>query len=149
MALVPATKHAIWLSKFLVEIGRSKFVGTNGRTVVMNEDNQAAIKMVTNNQITERSKHVDIGCHFVRERFENQDIEIRYCQSDRMVADGCTKGLAKAKFQSFVKLLGLRVLKGEAAYATVNTTASRLSSSARLGLAKDHPFRASRIIGMP
>jgi hypothetical protein len=65
MALVLATKHAIWLSKFLNEIGRSKFIGTNDQTIVMNKDNQAAIKMINNNQITERSKHIDIGCHFI------------------------------------------------------------------------------------
>ena len=144
MALVPATKHAIWLSKFLYEIERSQFIGPNGRTVIMNEDNQAAIKMVNNNQISERSKHIDIGCHFVRERSENQDIKVQYCHTDEMTADGCTKGLAKAKFQSFLKLLGLRVSKDESTYIALTST-----RPAQLGLAKGHYlFRASSIVGM-
>lgn len=116
MALILATKHAIWLSKFLNEIGRSKFIRTNGRTIVMNKDNQAAIKMVSNNQITERSKHINIGCHFIRERSENQDIKIHYCHTDKMAADGCIKGLLSAKFDTFLRLLSLKVFKGEAAY---------------------------------
>jgi hypothetical protein len=74
----------------------------------MNEDNQATIKMVKNNQITERSKHVDISCHFVRERAENQDIKLRYCHTDKMTANGRTKGLARDKFQSFIELLEMR-----------------------------------------
>jgi hypothetical protein len=112
--------HAIWLSKFLVEIGRSKFVGANGRTVIVNEDNQAAIKIVNNNQITERSKHIDISCHFVRERAENQDINIRYCHINKMTTDGCTKGLIKTKFKTFIKLLGLKNLKNTIIYTAVN-----------------------------
>ena len=146
MALVPATKHAIWLSKFLNEIGRPQFIGADNRTVVINEDNQAAIKMVNNNQITERSKHVDIGCHFVRERFENQDIDLRYCHTDKMAADGCTKGLAKAKFSTFLKLLGLKVIKEESAY---NAVASWASGIPPLGLTSRHPpFQASSILGI-
>jgi len=150
MALVPATKHAIWLSKFLNEIGRSEFVGTNGRSVIMNEDNQAAIKMVKNNQITERSKHVDIGCHFVRERAENQDIELRYCHTDKMTADGCTKGLSRDKFQSFIELLGMRTYNGEAAFATVLTEAPRRLSPNQIRFAHHRlPFRASSILTKP
>jgi hypothetical protein len=136
MALVPATKHAIWLSKFLNEIGRPQFIGTDSRTVVINEDNQAAIKMVNNNQITERSKHIDIGCHFLRGRFENQDINLRYCHTDKMAADGCIKGLAKAKFGTFLNLLGLKVIKEESAY---NAVASRASGISPLGLTSRHP----------
>ena len=119
MILVPAIKHAIWLSKFLNEIGRPQFIGAYNRTVIINEDNQAAIKITNNNQITERSKHVDISCYFVRERFENQDIDLRYYYTDKMAADGCTKGLAKAKFSTFLKLFSLKVIKEESAYNAI------------------------------
>jgi hypothetical protein len=52
MALVLAIKHTIWLSKFLNEISRSKFIRTNDQIIVINKDNQVAIKMINNNQIT-------------------------------------------------------------------------------------------------
>ena len=119
MTLVSATKHAIQLSKFLNEIGRPQFIGADNRTVVINEDNQAAIKIANNNQITEQSKHVNISCYFVRERFKNQDIDLRYCHTDKMAADGCIKSLAKAKFSTFLKLLDLKVIKEESAYNAV------------------------------
>ena len=66
--------------------------------MTINKDNQAIIKIVANNQITKRSKHIDISCHFIREHATNQDIQIQYCHTDEMVADDCTKGLAKVKF---------------------------------------------------
>ena len=121
MILVPTIKYAIQLSKFLNEIGRPQFIGADNQTVIINKDNQAAIKIVNNNQITERSKHVDIGYYFVRERFKNQDIDLRYCHTDKMAADGCTNGLVKAKFSTFLKLLDLKVIKKESAYNTVTS----------------------------
>ena len=136
MTLVSATKHAIQLSKFLNEIGRPQFIRANNRTIVINEDNQAAIKIANNNQITKRSKHVDISCHFIRERFKNQDIDLCYCHTDKMAADGCTKGLAKAKFSTFLKLLDLKVIKEESAY---NAVASWASGIPPLGLTSRHP----------
>ena len=95
----------------------------------MNKDNQAAIKMVKNNQITERSKHVNIGCHFVRECAENQNIKLRYYHTDKMTVDGYTKRLSRDKFQSFVELLGMRTYNSEAAFATILTEAPRRLSS--------------------
>ena len=144
MALVLTTKHAIWLSKFLNEIGRPQFIRADDRTVVINKDNQAAIKMVNNNQIIERSKHVDISCYFIRERFKNQDIDLRYCYTDKMAADGCIKGLTKAKFDTFLTLLGLKVIKKESAY---NAIASQASGIPPLRLNSRYPpFRASRLL---
>jgi len=119
IALVPTTKHAIWLSKFLNEIGRPQFIRADNRTVIINKNNQVAIKIVNNNQITERSKHVNISCYFVRERFKNQDIDLRYYHTDKMAADGCIKGLAKAKFSTFLKLFSLKVIKEESTYNAV------------------------------
>ena len=116
MALVPAIKHAIWLSKFLNKIGRLKFIRANGQIIVINKDNQAAIKMVNNNQITKRLKQVNISYHFIRERFKNQDIKIYYYYIDKMTADRYIKGLIEAKFNSFIKLFNLRVFKKETAF---------------------------------
>jgi hypothetical protein len=112
----------------------------------MNEDNQVAIKMINNNQITKRSKHIDISCHFVRERFENQDIKIRYYHIDKIAAGGCTKGLAVTKFNTFIKLLSLRVLKEEFEY---QVKASALQSSSSLGSTRRPLFPASSILGIP
>jgi hypothetical protein len=111
----------------------------------MNEDNQAAIKIVSNNQITKRSKHVNIGCHFIRERFKNQDIEIHYCHTDKMAVDRYMKGLARAKFDSFLKLLGLRVLKEETAYKVEPMPRSPSS----LGQPRHPLFSANSILGIP
>jgi hypothetical protein len=72
--------------------------------------------MINNNQIIKRLKHVNINYHFMRERFKNQNIKIRYYHTDKITADGCTKNLIKVKFNFFIKLLNLRVFKKEIIY---------------------------------
>ncbi|CAG9137777.1 unnamed protein product [Plutella xylostella] len=55
-----------------------------------------------------RSKHIDVRYHFVRERISNNQVTIRYKNTEDMVADVLTKGLPRPKHQFFSNALGLR-----------------------------------------
>ena len=113
----------------------------------MNEDNQVVIKMIVNNQITEYFKHVDINYYFVRERVTNQNIKIQYCHTDKMIADGFTKSLSPTKFQTFVKMLGLRTLKDFVVYAVVNSRTMKVLRPIQVGLSVRHlPIRVTNIL---
>ncbi|KAF7502002.1 hypothetical protein GJ744_011588 [Endocarpon pusillum] len=64
-----------------------------------------------------------------------------------MITDGFTKGLALAKFQAFVKMLGLRTLKDSVAYAAVESRAMEVPRPAQVGLSIRHlPIRAINIL---
>ena len=65
-----------------------------------------------------------------------------------MTTDGCMKDLIKAKFQTFLDLLGLRTLKEEAVFATVKLNASKELFSGQLGFAHHH-LPPCNIIGIP
>ncbi|KAL0539674.1 hypothetical protein IC582_023890 [Cucumis melo] len=69
--------------------------------------NKAAIS-ITNNQVQhDRTKHVEIDRHFIKERLDSGSICIPYIPSSRQVADVLTKGLLKPNFDFCVSKLGL------------------------------------------
>ena len=53
----------------------------------MYEDNQGAIALIENPVHHQRTKHIDIRYHFIREQVINDGIDVEYLQIDLMVAD--------------------------------------------------------------
>ena len=71
------------------------------------EDNQSAISMAQNAQFHRRTKHIDMRHHYVREKVNDGTIEVKYCCSDRMLADMLTKGLSGAVFKTLREMAGI------------------------------------------
>lgn len=61
-------------------------------------DNQSCIRLVRNPEYHQRTKHIDIQYHFVRERQASGDIDTKYISTERQLADICTKPLPKERF---------------------------------------------------
>lgn len=83
----------------------AKYLGTN--TVPIFNDNQAAIKNSICGDIKERSKHIDVKYHYVKEQVKKGEISVRFKSTNEMVADFLTKSLCKAKFVRCVRGLCL------------------------------------------
>src|SRR5436309_1357960 len=62
MASTQATKEAIWLGRFLAELG---YEGSDIDSVTIMGDNQGAIALASNPEYYARTKHIDIQWHFV------------------------------------------------------------------------------------
>jgi len=75
----------------------------------MFEDNQEAIALVKNPHLHERSKHIDICYHFIRDLIEQKKLKIEYISIAEMIADAMTKSLTRISFERFKKQL--RVVK--------------------------------------
>jgi hypothetical protein len=102
IALADAAKEGIWLNRLEKEI-----FPENTPKVILLEDNQSTIKTAKNDIINERSKHIDVRYHFIRENIRADKLEIRYCPTDQMVADALTKPLGRTKLELFVAEMGL------------------------------------------
>ena len=94
MALSDAAKEAMHLRALLTVLG----IDVEEKTVIY-EDNQAAIKIAENPVLHDRTKHIDIRYHFVRELVEALKIDVVYINTKDMVADLMTKAVSVAIFQ--------------------------------------------------
>jgi hypothetical protein len=70
-------------------------------------DNQSAIALSQDHQYHARTKHIDIGFHFIRWIIEQGSLRLIYCPTEDMVADALTKALPSAKVKHFGAQLGL------------------------------------------
>ena len=96
MALTAATQEAIFLSNLAEEFG----IVTDSPTRIFG-DNQGSIALVKNPVNHEKTKHIDIKHHFVREKFSQGIIDIMYIPTNDNIADLTTKPATKVKLTKF------------------------------------------------
>ena len=95
----------VGLSKYLpYDIHFKMLMEHQGYTIKKNtgyQDNEAAIKMEKNgrNSCTGNSRHIDIRYFFVKDRVDKGELEIKYCNTKRMLADFFTKPLQGLQFR--------------------------------------------------
>lgn len=102
MALAHAAKEAIWLRLLLSEFG----IEQEGATII-NEDNQGCINLAKNPISHGRTKHIDVRYHFLREKVDENIIQLQYCKTDDMLADSFTKALGRNKYERIRNSLGI------------------------------------------
>ncbi|GJT44281.1 retrotransposon protein, putative, ty1-copia subclass [Tanacetum coccineum] len=103
MALTEAVKEAIWLRGLLEELD----VELN--TVAVNGDNQGAIHLSRNHVFHERTKHINVRYHFIREVLEAKTVKILKVGTEYNAADALTKVVPGLKLQHCLELLNVGV----------------------------------------
>ena len=101
IAACTGTKEALWV-KMLLE-----FFDIPSNTMDMKTDNQAALSIAENPIISQKSKHIDIQYHFLKQKVADKSVQFSYCPTKLMIADGLTKPLEKKAFLNFRDSLGL------------------------------------------
>lgn len=91
MGLSDAAKESKWLRQLLGELGIEP-----ERPFPIYSDNEAAVNLSKNPVQHERSKHIDIRYHFVREQQEDGTLQVSRVSSKNNVADIMTKPTTKA-----------------------------------------------------
>ena len=70
-------------------------------------DNESTIRLIKNPEFHNRTKHIDIQYKFVREKYENGEIDVHHVTSEFQAADLFTKPLPKPRFQFLRDLIGM------------------------------------------
>ncbi len=70
-------------------------------------DNQSAMALAKNSTFHDRTKHIAVRHHFVRDEIEQGQIRVEYVPTGDQVADVLTKALAREKHERFCAGMGL------------------------------------------
>ncbi|WVZ78827.1 hypothetical protein U9M48_026477 [Paspalum notatum var. saurae] len=102
-AVANGVAEASWLRKLLLEL-RSPLT----RTTLVYCDNISAVYLSTNPVQHQRTKHVEIDLHFVRERVAIGQVRVLHVPTSSQYADIFTKGLPTSVFMEFRSSLNVR-----------------------------------------
>lgn len=83
--------------------------GHESRAPEIMVDNQSAIALAKNPVFHDRSKHIDVHYHFIRECVEEGRIVLDYIATQWQLADVLTKVLGRARFQELHAMIGVKV----------------------------------------
>lgn len=93
MALAEATKEALWLKRITCELGFPQ------KSVEIFCDSQSAICLAKNNVFHERTKHIQIRFHFIRDVIAEGDLVVTKIDTQINPADILTKSVPVKKFE--------------------------------------------------
>ncbi|GJS95733.1 putative RNA-directed DNA polymerase [Tanacetum coccineum] len=101
-ALASVTSEVIWILKVLKDLGYNNLL-----PVSLYCDSKPAIKIAANPVFHERTKHLEIDLHFVREKILKGIVKTFKVDSANQIADILTKGLDTIQHDKLVKDLGM------------------------------------------
>ncbi|KAH9800547.1 Integrase catalytic domain-containing protein [Citrus sinensis] len=100
IALTEAIKEAIWLRGLVSELGFKQEV------VKVSCDSSSDIQLSKNPKYHERTKHIDIRMHFIRDEIGKGVVSVVKVPSEVNPADMLTKPLPSVRFRNLLNLIG-------------------------------------------
>jgi len=102
VAAATAACQGIWLARLL-----SEFSNGEAEHVVLKVDNKPAIALAKNPVFHERSKHIDLKYHFIRDCVEAKKVELEFVPTEHQLADMLTKPLGRVRLAELRTRIGM------------------------------------------
>ena len=100
-AVANATSETIWIRSLLHELGICV------SSVRLYYDTQVALHIANNLVFHERTKHIEVDCHFIHKRILSGVIMPQYTPTNEQVANIFTKALGHRQFYYLLRKLGI------------------------------------------
>lgn len=82
-------------------------MGLKQESINVSYDSLSAIKLSKNTKHHERTKHVDVRMHFIRDEIRNEVIDVVKIPFEVNLADTLTKPLPTIEFRNSLNLIGI------------------------------------------
>jgi hypothetical protein len=97
-----AATQAIWMARLL-----GALLGREPEVVELKVDSKFALALARNPVYHERSKHIDLRFHFIRNCLADRTVSATYINTADQLADILTKALGRVKFQELRARIGM------------------------------------------
>lgn len=102
VAASQTVKEIIWVKSLLSDLALF-----NDLKTTLHIDNMSAIKLIKNPEFHQRSKHIDVRYHFIRDKYKEEKFILEHTASKDQQADLLTKPLPKMKLETQKKMLNI------------------------------------------
>ncbi|KAL6984948.1 hypothetical protein U1Q18_052628 [Sarracenia purpurea var. burkii] len=92
-----ACSEIVWLRGLLAELGFFQSDPTP-----LHADNTSAIQIAVNPVFHERTKHIEVDCHSIREALDTHVISLPHISTDLQLADVFTTAMTRQRHQFLV-----------------------------------------------
>lgn len=102
IALSTTAKEMLYLNQFMFEL-----TNVNMQPSKIYVDNTSSINLAKNAAYHDRTKHIDVRYHHLRDNIEKKKIEVEFVPTNENIADALTKSLNGPKTKQFANNMGL------------------------------------------
>jgi hypothetical protein len=102
IATCSASNKAVWLRKLLAGLFDLELEAT-----CIWCDNQSCVKLTENPVFHDKSKHIEIRYHYIRDMVQKGVVKLQYVTTNEKIADVLTKPLLRVNFVYFRDKLGV------------------------------------------
>jgi hypothetical protein len=105
VAAAAAACQGVWLARLIGEL-----IGEDDVKHTIRIDNQSAISLSKNPVFHERSKHIDVRYHFIRNCVETGQVEVEHVRTENQHADILTKPLSRFRFEELKEKISMHLV---------------------------------------
>jgi hypothetical protein len=113
VAATSMVTQGVWLAWLLADLRQEEV-----KTVELRVDNKFALALMKNPVFHERSKHIRVRYHYVRQCVEDGSVHVDFISTSDQLANIGTKALRRVRFQELATRIGMVKIKSKLTHKT-------------------------------